>query len=282
MGLDNRKSKTTAILIGVGIFLIVIIFTIWLWGTQGIMKVVMVILEISLGLAGIFGIMYLFWFIFIKKNKVDVNYINKQKLLEACHRIKYPLMKELYVSGDKGHSRGKVGKITGWCRIQIAWKNFLYKETTDPETGAVTKKPLLKTSDNGVEEHLYEVDKMEQDVFSIKEPGLIGIFKEDMVIRCDPQDHNELVGDIDLFGFSLIPKSEYWFLNGDLLDLRKIEYSLLREAEQTTLFMVLSDMAEVTNRATGVDSAHKKFLEKKSLVELPETQNVGNQQSPYQ
>jgi len=44
----------------------------------------------------------------------------------------------------------------------------------------------------------------------------------------------------------------------------------LKEAERGIMFETLRDMKSIVDKATGVDSEHKKFIEKKNLVEVPE------------
>ena len=94
------------------------------------------------------------------------------------------------------------------------------------------KKLRTRTNERG--EHIaeYEIGSIEQDVFIVKSKGLAGLFQEPMVIRVNPEDHDELVGDVTLYGYSLIPISEYWFLNTDHLDVRKIDYSIPKQKHQ--------------------------------------------------
>jgi energy-coupling factor transporter transmembrane protein EcfT len=273
----NRESKGKIILIVVGIIILVIAFVFFFFGARSILKFLLYVGEFIMFLGILFGLAYLFYIAFIKKQKFDVNYVNKMKLVDAFTRIKRPLLKDLYLTGDKGHSRALVGAIKGYGRVQIPIRNYLYTEEKDPETGKILKKPFTKPNDRGDQVHQYEIDKMEQDVFICKTKGMAGMFQEPMVIRVHPLDHDDLVGDVNLVGFSLIPISEYWFLNSDHLDIRKIDFAILREAERTIAFTTLSDMKQLIDLSTGIDSQHKKGIESKSLVEVPEMQKVGQQ-----
>lgn len=275
----HKKFTGTAILIAIGIIILVTIFVLFFFGWSGFIKTILTIVQILLFFAALFLLGYLFYYLFLKKQKFDVNYVNKQKLTDAATRIKRPLLKNLYISGDKGHSRALVGSISGYARIQVLTRNYLYEEKTD-EKGISLKSLVVETNEKGERIPVYQLEKKEQDIFVIKEKGIAGLFKDPMVIRIDPEDHDDLVGDVTIYGYSLIPIGEYWFLNSDHLDVRKIDYAILKEAERTVAFTTLSDMKELIDRATGIDARHKKGLESKSLVELPETQNVG-QQSPY-
>lgn len=267
----EKKGKTYIIIVGI-LFLVGLI--VWLvFGAGSIIKGVVIFFEILLVLGTLFAIAYLFYYLFIKKNKFDVNYVNKQRLIDAGTRLKRPILKDLYVSGDKGHTRSKVGKISGYLRMQVMTRNYIYDDTID-EKGNATKQLRTKENERGEQVSEYEIGYVEQDVFIIKSEGLLSFFEDPMVVRVNPEDHDELVGDVTLFGYSLIPICEYWFLNTDYLDVRKIDFAILKEAERTIAFVTLSDMKALIDKATGIDASHKKLIEAKSLVEIPETANV--------
>ena len=205
----------------------------------------------------LFGVAYLFWYIFLKKHRYDITYVNKQKLVQAGKLLgKINPMGSLYLSGDTGHSRIQVGKIIGYCRIQVLTRTNKYDKN---------QKIMMIKDENGKQKPDYEIGKEEQDVFTIKK-GM----GEPMVVRVSPKVHDELIGDVTLKWFSLYQHSEYWFLNSDYLDVRKIDFAILKEAERGIMFENLRDMKEVVDRAIGLDARHKKGIEEKHLVELPE------------
>lgn len=270
----NKNYGKIAIIITILILIITIAVVIFVFGVRGIIKIILTIIQILVILSLLFAMLYLFYHLFLKKQKYDVNYVNKKKLIEAGTRQHRPDMKDLYISGDKAHSRVCLGKITGYVRIQTLSRNYLFTERNNPD-GTTTKEYIMDTDDKGNQKPRYTLDKQEQDVFIVKPKGMAGWFADQMVIRVNPEDHDELVGDITLYGFSLIPISEYWFLNNDYLDVRKIDYAILKEAERTIAFVTLSDVKELIDEAVGIDAKHKKGIESKSLVEIPETQRVG-------
>ena len=268
----EQKSKTWLIITGIIIAIILVI--VFIFGVRNIFRIILFLLEASVFLAILFGIAYLFYFLFIKKHRYDVTYVNKKKLIEAGRKSNLQNLKDLYVSGDKGHTRVHIGKITGYCRIQVLAKNYLYEETTDKKTGQKYQKIKTIPNERGEEVPQYELDKEEQDIFIVRAKGIMSLFGDSMVIRVNPEEHDELVGDVTLYGYSLIPISEYWFLNTDYLDVRKIDYAILKEAERGIMFETLRDVKEVVDRAIGLDSRHKKDIESKHLVEIPELQRV--------
>lgn len=277
---SNEGFKTTTILLIVGIVLAIIIGILFFVGYNGILKFIFITLQILFVCGILFLLAYLFYHLFLKKQKFDVNYVNKQKLIKAGTLVKRPLLKDLYLSGDDGHSRALVGAISGYVRIQLVTRNYIYRDKIDEKTGLTVKELVTIPDDKGEQVPQYTLEKQEQDVFIVKQKGLASLFSDPLVIRVNPEDHDDLVGDVTLNGFSLIPISEYWFLNSDHLDVRKIDYAILKEAQRTIAFVTMTDMKELVDKATGVDARHKKGIEQKSLVELPETRNV-NQQGVY-
>lgn len=208
---------------------------------------------------------WLFWFIFLRKERYDVTYVNKKKLILAGKvNSQKGVLGDLFVSGDKGHKRIRIGKIIGYSRIQILKRTNKYDDK-----GKLMYKPARKGEEAEID---YDLEGEEQDIFIIKK-GL-GIFGDPMVVRVSPVDHDELIGDVTLKGFSLLPISEYWFLNNDYLDVRKIDFAILKEAQRGIMFENLRDMKTIVDRSIGLDSSHRKDIEKKNLVELPD--NVVN------
>lgn len=275
---DTNSGYKGKVMLAGAVFIILLIAFVWFFfGGEGIVKALFVFLEILFGAGVLLALAWLGYELFIKKQKFDPTYVNKKKLIEACTTIKRPFLKDIYVSGDKTHTRGLIGNIKGYCRIQTILRNYLYQDITD-ERGRKVKMPHMVTDDNGVSRQAYELVKQEQDVFYVKPKGLLsGLFGKDMVIRTKPDDHDDLVGDVTLFGYSLIPISEYWFLNNDHLDVQQIDFNILKEAERTVAFVVMSDMKEFVDKATGIDADQKKAIERKALVDIPETQQVGTQ-----
>ena len=268
---DSTK-RSVGIIVAIVIFIFLIILGTLFLGIKKIGSVVMFIIGAFFVLA-IFGVVvWVVYFLFFKKRKFDATYMNKKNLVKAGTISKPSNLNDLYLSGDKGHSRVRIGKIIGYCRIQIMRKNVDY----DEETG----EPIMvqdKYNKNKMIQR-FELEKEEQDIFVVQRASFpMSLFMEEMVIRVRPDDHDELVGDVTLFGFSVIPISEYFFLNNDYLDVRKIDFSILKEAERGIFFESLRDTKEIIDKAIGLDSNHKKDIEKKNLYEIPQLPMNQNQ-----
>lgn len=255
----------------IGITLVVIVFIIILsvifFGIRSIGKVLIFLVGALLVLAIIGIVVWTVWYLFIKKHNYDATYQNKKRLIEGAKISKPENLSDLYLSGDKGHSRVRIGKITGYCRVKVMRKNIEYdKNTGEPKLLVDAKNPNKKTE-------VFTLEEEEQDVFVVQPHGLIlSFFLDPMVVRVNPNEHTALVGDVTLFGFSLLPISEYYFLHNDYLDVRKIDFTILKEGERGIFFESLKDMKEIIDKSMGLDSDHKKELEKKNLYEIPQLQ----------
>ena len=264
---ENRDKKGTGIVliafIVVAVFLMIFFFT----GVRGLLQMLKWLTIILFILAILGTLVYFIWFFFFKKQKFDVTFVNKQKLLDACHKGNTGVLKGLYISGDKGHSRVFWGKITGWARISVLTRTLRYE--VDEKSGENV--PMVDVDERtGKETPIYDIGNEEQDVFSVSHAGFLGkFFEEEDIVRVSPSCHDELVGDVTLYGFSLLQVSEYWFLNTDLLDVRKIDYAILKEAERGIMFEMLRDTKEIVDKASGLDTNHQKKIEERSMLELP-------------
>jgi len=271
MVVENKEKKSKAWIIVAIIIILIIVFVVYFLGTKGILKILGTFITILWVLAILFGGAYLFYHLFIKKHRFDITYVNKQRLIEAGKlNIKGYNVGDLYLSGDAGHSRVCLGKIKGYCRVQILTRTSVYEDKTDKEGKVVKVEKKVLDKETNTYVPVYDSGKEEQDVFSVAKRGIMSFFTDPYVIRVSPEEHDDIVGDVTLKGFSLLPHSEFWFLNSDYLDVRKIDYAILKEAERGIMFETLRDMKSIVDKATGVDSEHKKFIEKKNLVEVPE------------
>lgn len=268
---DSTKRIVTIITVIVIIIFLIILGTIF-FGIKKIGSVLLFLLG-AFFVLGIFGIIvWLVYFLFLKKRKFDATYMNKKNLVQAGKISKPEHVNDLYLSGDKGHSRVRIGKIIGYARIQVMRKNIHY----DMKTGEPIMIEDPKNPQRKIEEH--DIEKEEQDIFVIQKSGFpINLFQEDMVIRVRPQDHDNLVGDVTMYGFSVLPISEYWYLNNDYLDVRQIDFAILKEAQRGIFFEHLKDSKEILDKAIGLDSEHKKQIEQKNLYEIPQLQSQTGQ-----
>lgn len=255
----------------IGVIIVVVVFIIILstifFGIRSIGKVLLFLVGALLVLTIIGIVIWTIWYLFIKKQKYDATYQNKKRLIEGGKVSKPENLSDLYMSGDKGHTRVRIGSIIGWCRVKVMRKNVEYDEKTgEPATYRDASNPNKIHQKSTLSEE-------EQDIFIVQPHGfLLSLFLDPMVVRVNPEEHSALLGDVTLFGFSLVPISEYFFLHTDYLDVRKVDFTILKEGERGIFFESLKDMKEIIDKSMGLDSDHKKEIEKKNLYEIPQLQ----------
>jgi hypothetical protein len=261
--------KKTFWLIGAGVLVIgffgmIVIYL--LMGFQGVWKIIKGISIFLLIIGCIALAVYLIWFLFIRKQKFDVTAVNKKKLSIAGQYQCPETIKnrDLRLSGDRGHSSVIFGKIKGFLKIRVLNRKLVFENN----------KPVYH-EEGDRRTPLYQLSDEVQDVFIVKKGGFLSnIFEDPKVVRIKPEDHSELVGDVTVYGVNLVPISEYWFLEKDYLDVRTIDRSILLEAERGVLFESLKDMKTMLDQAINLDQKHRKIIEEKSLVEVPQFKNL--------
>lgn len=259
--MKEKKNFTIVIIITLVVFVLVAITLIF--GVRSLGDILLWFIG-SLFVLSIFGlIVYAVYWLFIKKHKFDATAVNKANLIKSAKISKPEILRDLYLSGDRQHSRVRVGRIIGYCRIQTTKKIIDYDTTGQPIMIPHPNNPNKKIE-------RFTLTTEEQDVFVVQKSGFpLNMIEEPMVVRVKPTDHDELVGDVTLNGFSIIPVSEYFYLNNQYLDVRSIDHSILLEANRSVFHEHLKDYKALLDTAAGLDSKHKKDIESKSLYEIP-------------
>ncbi len=259
------NKKLIVIIVSFILFIMIMGVVIFFFGINGFLNVIKWVLWITVILL-IFGtIVWVVWFLFIKKNKFDATAVNKKKLIQAG-TLQCPNSIRDYtlrLSGDKGHSWINFGKIKGYVQVQVLTKMRALDEKGNPKFDTLEGKTIP----------IYKLDNVPQDIFIVQTAKFpASLFEEEKVIRVDPRDHDELIGDITLFGLNLVPLSEYWYLSSDYLDARKIDMAVLHEAERGVMFEMLKDTKNIVDNAINLDARHRKEIEERQLVEIPQMQ----------
>ena len=260
------KSKKGLVIAVIVVILVLILGFVFL-GIRGLFKIFKWLMITLLILAIIGFVVWGVWYLFIRKERFDVTHVNKTRLIESCHRGNTGLLKGLFLSGDKGHSKVFWGKITGWCRITVPTNNIKLKIDEKGDT-----KPSTVLNKFGDEEIEYIVGTEEQDVFSVSTAGnwFMRLFEEEKVVRVRPDLHDDLVGDVTIDCFSLVLVGDsYFFPNNSMLDVRITDYAILFESKRSIAHEQMKDFKTIVDRASGLDTEHQKRIDEKSIFEVP-------------
>lgn len=203
-------------------------------GVGGILSVIKTIFYLLMFCVIIGLVVYSVWELFIKKHRVDINYVNFQNLVASSRVSKPPMLNELHLLGDRDHQSSPLGEILGYCRI----KNIASGE--------------------------------EEDVFTIQKARFpFSIFSDPIVIRVKTEDHTSLIGDVYLKGISIIKVGTFYYLNTRMADVESVDKSQIAEAVRLVANDNLAHIKSLIDIATGLDAEHKKMTEAKNLMVLP-------------
>lgn len=285
METENKNKKLMIILFIVALVVITLVL-IWLFGGfKSIGKLVMYIILFCMFIAFIGFIAYIVYYIKFRESKIDITWLNKQKIIQSALMCKNKYLRDIFIQGDYQHSYIKLGRILGYTQIQCYKGKKLTKRMIEEMNPDEQQRILRETASGDVRANSLgnlefkdlksnkwiEIDLPEkEDIFLFKQGGwLAQLFQEYKVIRLSPDDHTELIGDVGIKAISLIKQSEYYYINKDYLDVKKIDYTLLQEAKRGITFLAFADMHDMVKTAMNLDSRFNKQMEQQGLLKEP-------------
>lgn len=296
----ENPQKRKWIIIFIFIIIIVVVFLIWIMGGfRTIVKSVVYLVYFAVFIAFVSLIAYIIYYIKFKEHKIDITWLNKQKLIQSAKACKNDYLHDLYLTGDRSHASVKLGKIKGYTQImcykgkKVHYDDFMLLEEKDKKIFLEKHaKGIVKKDDEGfmMYEETYKphpdmnISKKrwvnfeipeKEDIFLINKGGFLADwFSEYMVLRVSPDDHSDLIGDVSIKAVALIKLSEYFYINKDYLDTRKIDYTILQEAKRGIMFLAFADMHDIVQTAMNLDSRYKKQMDQQGLLKEPTKQVV--------
>jgi hypothetical protein len=187
------------------------------------------------------------WFLFIRKVRDDRVALNVKSIIEQARLTKPQTLSDIYISGDKEHPRIRLGNIIGYTRIK-------------------------------------NINNEEEDVFVFQKAGFpFSLFEEPKALRCLPETHSEMIGDIIVAGISLVQHGGFYYINTEHLDLDRTDKTIKAEVMRKFTIDTLRDIKIISDIAIGIDPTHSKMLEGRSLLKIPSrTEPIQPQQNTYE
>jgi hypothetical protein len=239
--MDEQKNRSVVVVIIIIVIVLGIIayFVAGARGVAGIMNFMKwALIGVSVVGIAVWGV----WYLFIRKVRDDRVALNAQRIVEQSKLTKPEFLGDLYLSGDMGHPQIRLGKIMGYTRI----KNILNEE---------------------------------EDVFVFKKTGFpMSMFEEGKAIRVHPDKHSDMIGDIVIEGISLVAHGGFYYINEQHLDIERIDRTIKTEVIRQYTMDVLRDIKIITDQAIGLDEAHIKGIESRSLLKIPSRIDPNQQQ----
>jgi hypothetical protein len=256
---ESRSEKSRFVTIGIAVVIIGIIIYVYVTsggdGLNVLLKRFLKYIIIAL-IAGaiIWAVMKIF-----QKPRVDLVENDRKDIIDAGMQSKPPMVKDLYFTGDKQHGEFRVGRIVGYCQLMS------YKDL-DLISG-LTKKQLEEMELRGEVPAEYII---KEDCFIFKRwPFPFSVFEEPKVLRTLEDEHSQLIGDVKVYGVSMLRKYQYYWPNRAHLDIARIDIGVIREAWRGQVHQFLKDAVAIQQRAVGLDSEFKKEMDGKKLLKIP-------------
>lgn len=241
---DNKQTGRTGIMLVILLVIVILILAFVFGGASGLFGVVKFFLTAILIVGFLAFVFYIVYYLFFKKHRRDVPYENWKSYLRSALDNGSDMMEELILTGDKNHSAKRFMTIKGYLRV-------------------------------------LGFDGQEYDFFVGKRSGF-NFLEEHKIVMLKPNQHSDLVGDVYVYGISLIMKYGYYFLNTTMLDFKAIDVSVANDTFRTIMYDTLGDMKGLLDRATGLDAEFRKEQMNNKLLKIPIMSGQQNQPPPQQ
>jgi len=263
MAEDRGGKWSKVIFIILGLLLVIIILITLFVGLGGLKQFFTWLIGIILVLAIIFGLLYVFWLIFIQKSYKDIPATYKKKLMQTAKMMKNEMLGDLYLSGDEKHNRVKLGK-------------FRYLRITLPkQTQTITE--VLPTPENP---NPIETEKTEEktkpvkvDCFLIIKKGIVEtLFGNPIFVLVKPEDHNysSIFNDVTINGFNLVPlDSQFYTIDKRNLDIDIIK-GMATNYIREVVYEIFRDLDKLVKQAMNLDQQFQKDKQKGLEFEIPQ------------
>ncbi|MCJ7816906.1 MAG: hypothetical protein MUP55_03550, partial [Candidatus Aenigmarchaeota archaeon] len=187
---ENWKKIVIGAVIVFALILVLIGFFLGLQGLGQFFKFVLIGLLIC---SILFGIGYVIFILFIRKEYKDIPAAYRKKLHMTTKVMENDMLGELYLSGDTKHNRIRMGKYF-YLRIKLP---KIYEVPSEDGKTKITK-----------------TEEMPIEVFIVNRKGWINrLFSDPIFIMCRPEDHDysAIFNDVTINGFNLVPLDSQFY-----------------------------------------------------------------------
>jgi len=270
MATDDKAGKWRKVIVIIVVVLLTLMLLIGLLvGLSSLRKFFTWLLVGLLILAIIFGLMYVFWLIFLKKSYKDIPASYRKKLMHTAKLMRNDMLGDLYLTGDSKHNKIKLGKF-GYLRMRLPKQTSEYIETKQKgEFGEFSKQKEVTTT-----------RPIEIDCFIVFKNKLLDkLFSEPLFIMVKPEDHNHstVFNDVYVNGFNLVPlDSNFYTINTRNLDVDIIKgMSIVYEKE--VVDEIFKNLDRLVKMSIKLDQDHQKGKEKMLQFDIPQVNTGDNQ-----
>lgn len=231
---DDKNSKKTAIFLILIVIVVILILAFVFGGAQGFIGIFKVFFYLLLFVSFIGLLIYVVWFLFIKRHPRNIPIENWKTYLKSAKDNGADTMEDMILTGDQKHSAKKFMTIKGYLRVE-------------------------------------GYNKKQYDMF-VGKRSTWNPFEEYKIVMLEEHEHTDLIGDVYVYGISLIQKYGYYWLNSAMLDFDAIDKTVALETYRTLMYETLGDLKGLMDRATGIDPDTIKERQRDKLLKIPQLQ----------
>lgn len=268
---ESREDKSRVI--WVVVIIIAVLLVVYIYMTTGFNGVSDVLKRFVIYgiIAAVIGLIVWVVMKILQKPKVDLVANHIQDIIDAGVMSKPPMVRDLYFTGDKEHGEFRVGTIIGYCQIQSYKDLDILSNLTDDQLAELERQGRIPS------EYIIKEDCF---IFKRLQPPF-SMFEKPKVLKTLEDEHSQLIGDVKVYGVSMVKKYDMYFPNRAYLDIVRIDISVIREAWRGLIHQYLKDSVAINQRAVGLDSEFKKDLDSRKLLKMPMMGGAAQEEERY-
>lgn len=257
----NKWQKIILIIVVIVIILSLLIAL--LVGLQSLKQFFKYMIIFLLAIMILFGLLYVAYLVFIKKDFKDIPATYKKKLSATAKLMRNNMLGDLFLSGDVKHNRIKMGKYY-YLRVPMP------KQTTKLKLDKDGNKIVDPVKNQYVTEQVTE--SVDIDCFIVNKSGILNmLFSDTTIIMVKPEDHDysAIFNDVTIRGFNLVPLDNQFYT----IDSRSLDIDISKGV--TTMYLrevvheVMRDLDKMVKQAMNLDSRFTKEKAKQQEFEIP-------------
>jgi len=246
------------------IFIVIILMTMIFFfvGFKGLLEFFKWLMIGAMVLMMLFGLLYVFYLVFLKKEYKDIPASFRKKLQATSKIMKQEMLGDLYLSGDLKHNRMNLGRFR-YMRIMLPRQQKKIKEDKKGN-------PILDKFDKPI--YIEQTHGIPVDCFIVAKKGLMAyFFDEPKLILVKPKDHDysSIFNDVTVRGFNLVPlDSQFYTVDHRNLD-TDITKGLTTNYMREVVYEILTDLDHLVKSSMKLDAEHQKQKEKALEFDIP-------------
>jgi len=226
----------------------------------------------------LFGLLYIFYIIFIKKSYKDIPATYKKKLIATAKLMKNKMLGDLYLSGDLKHNRVKLGRFA-YMRVtlprQIVKKKEAVEKSKPINPMQRGQTPIPEVNTKQIEE---VTEQVPVDCFVIlKKSVMETLFGNPIFVLVKPEDHDysSIFNDVTIRGFNLVPlDSQFYTIDRRNLDIDIIK-GMATNYIREVVYEIFRDLDKLVKQAMNLDQQFQKDKQKGLEFEIPSLPSMG-------